>query len=338
MTAAGGKVARIETPAVGTPLTKAQKEFNRRTARVEALRLEVARWKAFADTFASVLARDLEPLQRQFAARRMALLRRLDEAWEGDELTRRERTRLGAVIADLAGDLIDWVDPADAADAIALHDKHGHTPRASLPEPWSREAEAARHGSVDEPGHADEARRRPRSAKGLAREERARTAAEGATSSLREVYRRLASALHPDREVDAAERTRKTALMQRVNQANDDRDLLQLLTLQMEVEQLDPARLAELGDARFANYNRVLRAQAASLERELAALVAPFGSAVRGPASRMPTPDSLLRGIQEDVAAMRREVRHATDDLEAFKDVRQLKAWLKTVRGFRAAG
>jgi hypothetical protein len=335
VTAADGEVAPVETPAISAPLTKAQKEFNRRTARVEELRVQVARWKDFTDTFASVLARDLEPLQRQFASRRMALLRRFDEACEGHELTKRERARLGAVIVDLAADLLAMVD---VPDAVALHDKYGHTPHASLREPASEEPELARPESVDEPGHDDEGRRRPRSAKGLAREERARTAAEGARLSLREVYRKLASALHPDREADAAERMRKTALMQRVNRAHDDRDLLQLLTLQMQVEPLDPARLADLGDARFANYNRVLRAQAESLDREVAALVAPFASGARGPASRAPTPEALLRGIQADVAALRREVRHATEDLEAFKDVRQLKAWLKSVRGYRPAG
>ena len=49
------------------------------------------------------------------------------------------------------------------------------------------------------------------------------------SQSIREVYRKLAGALHPDRESDPQERERKTALMQRVNQAYAKNNLLQLL-------------------------------------------------------------------------------------------------------------
>ncbi len=44
-------------------------------------------------------------------------------------------------------------------------------------------------------------------------------AARQASLSVREIFRKLASALHPDREADAAERERKTVLMKRVSQA-----------------------------------------------------------------------------------------------------------------------
>ena len=44
-----------------------------------------------------------------------------------------------------------------------------------------------------------------------------------ANTALRTVYRQLASALHPDREPDEAERLRKTALMSEVNAAYDAR-------------------------------------------------------------------------------------------------------------------
>jgi curved DNA-binding protein CbpA len=42
---------------------------------------------------------------------------------------------------------------------------------------------------------------------------------------VREVFRKLASELHPDRETDPAEHARKTELMQRVNQAYKAGDL-----------------------------------------------------------------------------------------------------------------
>ncbi|MDZ7811938.1 MAG: J domain-containing protein [Ideonella sp.] len=59
-------------------------------------------------------------------------------------------------------------------------------------------------------------------------------AAQAVSQSLREIYRKLASALHPDRASDDADRARRHALMQKVNQANDAKDLLTLLQLQLE--------------------------------------------------------------------------------------------------------
>ena len=50
---------------------------------------------------------------------------------------------------------------------------------------------------------------------------------------LRNMYRKLASALHPDRARDEAERVHKTALMGQVNAAHDAKDLLTLMRLQL---------------------------------------------------------------------------------------------------------
>ena len=60
--------------------------------------------------------------------------------------------------------------------------------------------------------------------------------------AVREIFRKLASALHPDRETDPGERARKTALMQRANVAYAANDLLGLLELQFEVDQIDASR------------------------------------------------------------------------------------------------
>lgn len=50
-----------------------------------------------------------------------------------------------------------------------------------------------------------------------------------ANNALRAIYRQLASTLHPDREPDAQEQIRKTALMKEVNTAYKKRDLFALL-------------------------------------------------------------------------------------------------------------
>ena len=57
--------------------------------------------------------------------------------------------------------------------------------------------------------------------------------AQNAPNLLRNMYRKLASALHPDRARDEAERVHKTALMGQVNAAHDAKDLLTLMRLQL---------------------------------------------------------------------------------------------------------
>ncbi|WP_262471530.1 J domain-containing protein, partial [Clostridioides difficile] len=72
--------------------------------------------------------------------------------------------------------------------------------------------------------------------------------------SIREVYRKLASALHPDRETDPQERDRKTRLMQRVNEAYDKNNLLQLLELQLELDHIDQRSINHISEARLTHY------------------------------------------------------------------------------------
>lgn len=93
-------------------------------------------------------------------------------------------------------------------------------------------------------------------------------AQQEADRAVRETFRKLASQLHPDREMDEQERQRKTALMQRANEAYAKNDLLTLLTLQLECEQLDADRLAELPEARIQRFNHALREQIRALDAE----------------------------------------------------------------------
>jgi hypothetical protein len=88
--------------------------------------------------------------------------------------------------------------------------------------------------------------------------QRREEALRDAGQSLREVFRRLACALHPDREGDAEERARRTTLMQQANQAYEANDLMTLLRLQVEADQLDPERLAVVPQARLRGYNLLL--------------------------------------------------------------------------------
>ncbi len=74
------------------------------------------------------------------------------------------------------------------------------------------QAAVAAEAEVEEVRQARRAARKPGK-----RERKAERTQQDAQAILRDVYRKLASALHPDREQDARERERKSALMSEVN-------------------------------------------------------------------------------------------------------------------------
>jgi hypothetical protein len=105
-----------------------------------------------------------------------------------------------------------------------------------------------------------------------AAQRRAEEDARRISQTVREVYRKLAAALHPDRigaEATTAERSERTALMQRANSAYEAGDLLALLTLQLQIEQVDVAHAASVAASQVKHFNKVLAEQLREIEAEI---------------------------------------------------------------------
>ena len=151
---------------------------------------------------------------------------------------------------------------------------------------------------------------------------------------LRDIYRRLASALHPDRELDAKERQRKTLLMVEVNVANEKKDLLALLQLQLKVEQIDPAAISTLADDKLRHFNRVLKEQSVSLKAELAQEQQMFRMEFElsyGPI----TPKLLDTALRYEVRDQEQFIDQLKQDIEEIQDDRGLKSWVKLQKSLR---
>ena len=151
------------------------------------------------------------------------------------------------------------------------------------------------------------------------KEAAAQQAAQQAGQSVREVFRKLASALHPDRETDLAERERKTALMQQANQAYERNDLLSLLTLQLQIEQIDAQHLAGLPEARLLHYNQVLREQLQALRQEVQACAQPFLMQL-GPGLRQPGPAAVDAALTLDIQQLGRCLVMVDLDVRNLRD------------------
>jgi hypothetical protein len=102
----------------------------------------------------------------------------------------------------------------------------------------------------------------------LREEERAQRLAQMRKDSIGAVYKRLVKGLHPDLESDAAEREKKSVLMQEVTTAYGRGDLHALLRL--ELEWIDGARgdTERLSDEKLRAYTELLKEQVTQLEAE----------------------------------------------------------------------
>ncbi|HEY0200728.1 MAG TPA: molecular chaperone DnaJ, partial [Burkholderiaceae bacterium] len=222
---------------------------------------------------------------------------------------------------------------AKPAHAMA-HDASDINDDADLdsPEEVLRRVEEERQAAQ---AHADNERARhhaQRKKKPAAHERRQQEEAQQASQSVREIYRKLASALHPDREPDAYERDRKTALMQRVNQAYAANNLLDLLQLQLEAEQINPQHLAKLSEERLKHYNKVLAEQLAGLQNETLATEESLRMQFRKKPHGKLTPSSLMAHLRAQLQNLQVNIHTLRLQRRALEDPAELKRWLKAQR------
>ena len=345
--------AGITLPVLGVPgsraaLSPAQKLFNKLIDRIAAQRQALQQWRDLVSRYQQRVATELAPVQGRLREKRLAMVRLLDEAAGHKSLSKSQRAKVADLLLEGHDDELVRVhdrysevsfeesqrEDLDLAHAMAgsifgvdLGDDHGARTPEELAQSIADKVNAARQAEAPQAP-----RGRKKSAKAAARELQREQAAHGASRSLREVYRALASELHPDRETDAAERARKTALMQQANQAYEARDLLALLELQLSIEQIDPGAMAGLAQDRLAHYNLVLQEQLQRLQDELDELKAPFTTGLSLRALRDLTPAKALQSLDDDLHQLRLALDQIDADLLAFRDIKTLKNSLRHYR------
>ena len=367
-------MVRIAATGGASTMSKTQKAFNRLIDKIASQREALAKWQAFFPRHQQRVNEEMVPALELFDEQKIAFMLLLDAARDVAGMTKGERTKLATLVRNMTEDLLDVLDDErviamydkhhDVSYAQALqHDVDkfkdlvedtlgfsmedeefgdARTPEEMLEALMGRmgeemmaeeEAEAA---TAAQQQHSKSSQSTAKSAKAKAKEAAELEQAQAASQSVREIYRKLASEFHPDREPDPVERARKTALMQSVNQAYANKDLLQLLELQLRFEQIDAEHLATVDDSRLQHYVKVLQDQSRELDMELAEVTEPFLDY----ASDTRRYESVVAEIQEDfeseLSGLRAENVRMKDSLDEFADVAVLRVWLKSVQVKRA--
>jgi len=341
-------------------LTPAQRRFNTLINQIDRVRRRLVAWQENIPVFRASYASELAPLQNMiWQAQRdwtvsLATLVLVDQRG----FTRSQRITAKAIVCDSIEQLLEYQDDVELK---ALFDKYSDV---GFDAEKHEELQALKFlgetfGGVelgDDEVHSEEElmRRmqegfaaqaeeqeddpwppRPKSRRTAAAEKQRVADAARVTQSIREVYRKLASALHPDREPDAERRATKTALMQKVNQAYEKGDLLTLLEAQVQLEQIDVDRLSDVDPQRLKHYNKALAEQLQELQYELSHVEDMVSlEFFIDPIDRM-DPHRLNEVTVARTKSLRRELSQLRRDQKSLSDMAATKRWLERERRAR---
>ncbi|MBD2703701.1 hypothetical protein IC229_23855 [Spirosoma sp. BT702] len=361
------QLVRIPTPGKDkAPLSKAQKEFNRLTKKIDDLELELTQFRAAATQIQQRIYTEYEPLLRDFNRLRADLVRVFDRAHDRPETTKTERKKLVDLILNLSYELISEhgleelkpifdkydADGFDATDAeadeqvsevmkemvsamygiqfdedvdVSTKDKF----MAYLDE--QMRAKQTEHQQLEQEAEERKAKK-PKSAKQQEREAKKQLEERNITKAVRTLYMDLVKAFHPDREPDEDEKVRKTEIMKRVTEAYEKSDLLALFRLQFEFNRIDQQNLETLAEDQLRYYNKILKQQAEELDAELYGLQSQLSAALNKPLMMVGSALSLEFSFNNDVRALKQDIKATRKDIKDLSNPAQMKAFLKTYR------
>lgn len=348
-----------QTAARAPAASAAARAFNLQLTRIQKLKSQLGALDTLAQQHREAVIREVKPLQSAHRAAMRDMVRQIDSQLAGKNLSAPLRAAATELLCSMAQTLAREGD----AEMVALHDRHASVDLSAiaaqraqllraeieaalgeamddLPPDASEQAVLAagrarlRQQEEDAAAHRAEASARKKERAGKKKPaSAARQQAEAqqvqASDLLRSLFRRLASALHPDREHDAVARDRKTRLMSEANAAYARKDLVALMELQQAASLIDPGARADWADDKLVAMTVLLKGQVADLERERAArqdtlcheFQVPYGAGV--------TPGTLQRVLLEQIEELEMALQMMAHDLRLAQTDAGFKRWLK---------
>ena len=346
---AGPASLKVKKAAKGA-LSPAQQRFNKLLTRVDNLGRQIRDLEALADRLRGPHLTEMSKLERGLAQTQSAMLLFLHERLQRKGLTVPQQKSARAIVQSLLPQVREELEAEQWGALFAEYfppEMQAHNAQQLLEakdgvldavedflgRPLDREI----FDQADSPEELLEAVMRQMDAEQAPRSRRSQAAKprkadqqmQDAKAVMRGIYRQLASALHPDREPDPAERERKTVLMGQANAAYERGDLTTLLRLQLQANPMDEASLSRMAEDKLAELTLLLKSQVATLEQELAFAELRLGDELGIPVSARMSEVVLklrLTLLQNDLAETLLVMQR---DLELVRDDAELKRWLR---------
>lgn len=329
-------------------LNKRQEEFNQLSEKIEQLDRLIPELQAACDQMISRIPTDLNPLIREYQTYRAEIVHLMDRTYSGDLFRKAYQTKLAYLITESALDLIsnhgfEELKPVfnkySEVDIETILAQGRAEDVQKITDPaYLLEDEAGKEPDLNRPFHElpieDQQRIREEQRNERVRQQIAegkeRKDMQKITKSVRNVYMDLVKAFHPDREKDETEKLRKTEIMQRVTQAYQENNMLQLLKLQIEFERIDQDHLENLTKNQLNYYNKILRQQVEDLELEKEKIQKEISAICGLPYQHANSLTTVIVKFNTNVNEMKTEIKNIKNLMKHWKVPSQLKAYLKT--------
>ena len=344
-----------------TILSVAQKRFNSLTKKIDLERKRLIEWQEATPTYHQKINDEYEPALNELNDYKSQWIFLLDQAYDNFKLTNTDKQKLQHIISENTQKLIVEFDRDELKPIFNKYNEFDYDERMdevqsemsdlmkefvekmfdveldedlnlSSPEQFEAHLQEKLREKINAQEQTDTqepVKERKKTKKQLEKELRLQEEETLSQQSVREIYRKLVAALHPDREQDIDERIRKTELMQRVNAAYGKKDLLKLLELQLEIEQIDAEHLTQITDSRLKYFNKILKEQLEELNHEVYQIGDRFKMMLNMPYYASLTPKKLILYLNDDINDLKDELESLKSEIESFKNPTTIKAWLK---------
>jgi hypothetical protein len=360
------KIVSIQDKMDKATLSKSQKQFNTLIKKIDAQKKLLQQWQETIPLYHSRVNGEYDSLWEIYNQHRVELVHLFDAAYPQKLFHKTDRNKLKHLIDTITTELIiehgmeelkdlynKYNDKDFDSENQAIDEDVGEMMKSifkemtgidigddvdvSSPEKFQAVLEAkvaeAREQQEQQKHLAEEKRRqRKKTAKQLEKEAKLQAEAQNVSKSIQEVYRKLASSLHPDREPDETERQRKTKIMQEVNVAYGKKDLLRLLELQLELEHIDQAHLNNIAEDRLKYFNKILQEQQRELQQEIDGIEQGFKMQSGWSPFLDLSPEELMAKLDYDIKDVTHDIARLKTDLQTFQELQHLKSFLKNYK------
>ena len=335
-------LALAEVPG-GKP-TSAQRNFRDLIARIESSEAQLLEINSLAETFRRLYDNKLSPLQAARDAMNREMILFLDESLMRKKWSATQGATIEEILCSLAARMVDGEHDAEMVAILERYsnadDDLDDPPDAEFVSELERVLEGdfaagtRTKGDDHEPHDA-----KPHGGKKSKGQQKTDQQAIDAGKLLKEIYRRLTSAIHPDREPDDAERIRKTALMAEANKAYESGNLLKLLQLQMLSVKIDPRAAAGIADEKLRLINLSLVRQFGELQNEILHCDAMIRAEFHVDYFRKLDAQTLQKILNATAATARADNKILRQELTAIRrDEAEMRRWLKDQRRMMREG
>ena len=155
-----------------------------------------------------------------------------------------------------------------------------------------------------------------------------------AEQSLRTVYLKIASIIHPDREQDEQLKVEKTEMLQHANQAYEQQDLFYLLKLQIQVEQNRGMAQKGLSNEQVKFYKLALDAQKQQLDAQIDEIIESLNwtkqvkSKVKKSQANTIQIADIYKKLEADCAELKQQVKWEKERLKYISRLKGLEMLL----------